>query len=220
VPFADGHAAPEPLDEAGIAGVVADFAAAARRAAAAGFRVVEVHAAHGYLLHQFLSPVSNRRADRWGGSLENRTRLAREVVAAVRREWPERLPLLVRLSCTDWVEGGWTLEETVELARRLRALGVDLVDCSSGGTSPSARVPLGPAYQVPFAEAVRRGAEVATAAVGLITTPEQADGIVRSGQADLVLLGRQLLREPYFPLRAGAVLGQDAPWPPQYLRAR
>jgi len=220
VPFADGHAAPEPLDEAGIAGVVADFAAAARRAAAAGFRVVEVHAAHGYLLHQFLSPISNRRADRWGGTLENRTRLAREVVAAVRREWPERLPLLVRLSCTDWVEGGWTLEETVELARQLRALGVDLVDCSSGGTSPSARVPLGPGYQVAFAEAVRRGAGVATAAVGLITTPEQADAIVRSGQADLVLLGRELLRDPYFPLRAGAVLGQEAPWPPQYLRAR
>jgi 2,4-dienoyl-CoA reductase-like NADH-dependent reductase (Old Yellow Enzyme family) len=220
IPFAEGHHAPEPLGEPGIAAVVAAFASAARRALAAGFRVVEVHAAHGYLLHQFLSPLSNRREDRWGGSFENRTRLAREVVAAVRREWPERLPLLVRVSCTDWVEGGWDLAQTVELARQLRSLGVDLVDCSSGGTSPSARVALGPGYQVAFAEAVRREAGVPTAAVGLITAPEQADQVVRSGQADLVLLGRQLLREPYFPLRAGAALGQPAPWPPQYLRAR
>jgi 2,4-dienoyl-CoA reductase-like NADH-dependent reductase (Old Yellow Enzyme family) len=208
------------FDEAGIGEVVDAFAAAARRARAAGFRVLEVHAAHGYLLHQFLSPLSNHRQDRWGGSFENRTRLAREVVEAVRREWPEHLPLLVRISCTDWVEGGWDLAQSIELARRLRPLGVDLVDCSSGGTSPSAKVPLGPGYQVPFAEAVRRDAAVATAAVGLVTSPEQADQIVRSGQADLVLLGRELLREPYFALRAARVLGQDGPWPPQYLRAR
>jgi 2,4-dienoyl-CoA reductase-like NADH-dependent reductase (Old Yellow Enzyme family) len=220
VPFADGHLAPEPLGEDGIAAVVSAFAAASRRALAAGFRIVEVHAAHGYLLHQFLSPLSNRRQDRWGGSFENRTRLAREVVAAVRREWPERLPLMVRLSCTDWVEGGWDLAQTVELSRQLGSLGVDLVDCSAGGTSPSAQVPLGPGYQVAFAEAVRREAGIPTAAVGLITTPEQADQVVRTGQADLVLLGRQLLREPYFALRAGAALGQAAPWPPQYLRAR
>jgi 2,4-dienoyl-CoA reductase-like NADH-dependent reductase (Old Yellow Enzyme family) len=220
VPFAEGHPVPVALDEAGIGEVVDAFAAAARRARAAGFRVLEVHAAHGYLLHQFLSPLSNHRQDRWGGSFENRTRLAREVVEAVRREWPEHLPLLVRISCTDWVEGGWDLAQSIELARRLRPLGVDLVDCSSGGTSPSAKVPLGPGYQVPFAEAVRRDAAVATAAVGLVTSPEQADQIVRSGQADLVLLGRELLREPYFALRAARVLGQDGPWPPQYLRAR
>src|SRR5512136_858993 len=187
VPFADGHATPAALDEAGLRSVVAAFAAGARRAVTAGFRAVELHAAHGYLLHQFLSPLSNRRTDRWGGDFENRTRLAREVVEAVRREWPERLPLLVRISCTDWVEGGWDLPQSIELARRLRPLGVDLVDCSSGGMSPAASVPLGPGYQVGFAEAVRREAGIATSAVGLITQPEQADQIVRTGQADLVL---------------------------------
>jgi len=220
IPFADGHLAPEPLAEEGIRDVVRAFARSARRALEAGFRVLEVHAAHGYLIHQFLSPLSNHRQDRYGGSFENRTRLAREVVEAVRAEWPERLPLLVRLSCTDWVEGGWDLKETVELARRLRELGVDLVDCSSGGTSASARVPVGPGYQVAFAEAVRRDAGVATAAVGVVTSPEQADQIVRTGQADLVLLGRQLLREPSFALRAAAALGAEGPWPAQYLRAR
>ena len=220
IAFAEGHLAPEPLSEAGIAGVVRAFVAAARRALSAGFRVLELHAAHGYLLHQFLSPLSNRRQDRYGGSFENRTRLAREVVEAVRAEWPERLPLFVRVSCTDWLPGGWDLPQTVELATQLRRLGVDLVDCSSGGTSPAAQVPAGPGYQVAFAEAVRRGAEIPTGAVGLITSPEQADQIVRSGQADLVLLGRQLLREPMFPLRAAAALSAEAPWPPQYLRAR
>ncbi len=220
VPFAPGHPVPSPLDEAGIAAVVAGFVGAARRALAAGFEVVEVHAAHGYLLHQFLSPLSNRRDDRWGGSFENRTRLVREVVAAVRAVWPERLPLLVRVSATDWLPGGWDPDQTVELARQLRALGVDLIDCSSGGLSAAAKVPVGPGYQVPFAERVRREAEVATAAVGMITTPEQAEGILRAGQADLVLLARELLRDPRFPLRAAAALGVDGPWPRQYLRAR
>jgi 2,4-dienoyl-CoA reductase-like NADH-dependent reductase (Old Yellow Enzyme family) len=220
VPFAPGHPEPEPLDEAGLSGVVAAFVAAARRALQAGFQAVEVHAAHGYLLHQFLSPLSNRREDRWGGGFEGRTRLAREVVAAVRAAWPERLPLLVRLSATDWLPGGWTPDETVALARALAALGADLVDVSSGGTSPEAKPPLGPGYQVPFAERVRREAGVPTAAVGLITTPEQADAVVREGRADLVLLARELLRDPHFPLRAAAALGADGPWPNQYLRAR
>jgi len=220
VPFADGHAVPEPLSEAGLAEVVRAFAAAARRARAAGFRAVEVHAAHGYLLHQFLSPVSNRRQDRYGGSFENRTRLAREVVEAVRREWPERLPVLLRVSATDWVEGGWDPAQTVELARAVRALGVDLVDCSSGGLVPTAQVPAGPGYQAGFAERIRREAGIATGAVGMITTPEQADHVIRSGQADLVLLAREMLRDPHFPLRAAAALRAEGPWPRQYLRAK
>jgi 2,4-dienoyl-CoA reductase-like NADH-dependent reductase (Old Yellow Enzyme family) len=220
VPFADGYAAPHALEAAELAGVVRAFAAAARRAVAAGFRTVEVHAAHGYLLHQFLSPLSNRRTDRYGGSLENRTRIVREVVEAVRRAWPERLPLLLRVSCTDWVEGGWDLAQTVELARQVGPLGVDLVDCSSGGLVATARVPAGPGYQVPFAEAIRRDAAVATAAVGLITEPAQAETVIRTGQADLVLLARELLRDPQFPLRAARALGQEGPWPRQYLRAK
>ena len=220
LPFAAGHATPEPLDEAGIAGVVRAFAAAARRALAAGFQVVEIHAAHGYLLHEFLSPLSNQRTDRYGGSLENRTRIVREVVEAVRREWPDRLPLLLRVSCTDWTEGGWDLPQTVELAREVRALGVDVIDCSSGGNVATARIPAGPGYQVPFAEVVRRDAAVATAAVGMITSPAQAETVIRSGQADLVLLARELLRDPHFPLRAARELGVDGPWPLQYLRAK
>jgi 2,4-dienoyl-CoA reductase-like NADH-dependent reductase (Old Yellow Enzyme family) len=220
IPFADGYAAPEALSEDGIAAVVGAFAAAARRALAAGFRAVEVHAAHGYLLHQFLSPLSNRRTDRYGGSLENRTRLVREVAEAVRRAWPERLPVLVRISATDWMEGGWDPDQAVELCRALRGLGVDLVDVSSGGLSPAARVPVGPGYQAAFAERIRREAGVATGAVGMIVSPEQADHVLRSGQADLVLLARELLRDPYFPLRAARVLGAEGPWPRQYLRAR
>ncbi|HQR30794.1 MAG TPA: oxidoreductase, partial [Anaeromyxobacteraceae bacterium] len=202
------------------AGVVAAFAAAAGRALAAGYQAVEIHAAHGYLLHEFLSPLSNHRTDRFGGSLENRTRIVREVVQAVRRVWPDRLPLLLRVSCTDWTEGGWDLPQTVELARQVRELGVDLVDCSSGGNVATARIPAGPGYQVPFAEAIRRDAGVATAAVGMITSPAQAETVIRSGQADVVLLARELLRDPQFPLRAARELGLDGPWPRQYLRAR
>jgi 2,4-dienoyl-CoA reductase-like NADH-dependent reductase (Old Yellow Enzyme family) len=220
LPFAEGHPVPEALDDAGIAGVIAAFAAAARRARAAGFRAVEVHAAHGYLLHQFLSPLSNRRDDRWGGSLENRTRLAREVVAAVRREWPAELPVLVRISATDWMEGGWDVGQAVELARQLKALGADLIDTSSGGLVATARVPAGPGYQAAFAERIRREAGVATGAVGMIVAPEQADHVIRSGQADLVLLAREMLRDPHFPLRAAAALKAEGPWPRQYLRAR
>lgn len=222
LPFADGYPTPRPLGVEEIRQVVRAFARAAERALAAGFRVVEIHAAHGYLIHQFLSPLSNRRDDAYGGSFENRIRLACEVVEAVRDVWPERLPLFVRISATDWVEGGWDLEQSVELARRLRALGVDLVDCSSGGLVPGVRIPVAPGYQVPFAERVRREAGVLTGAVGLITEPEQADAIIREGKADLVLLARELLRDPHWPLRAAHRLGRgdSAPWPPQYLRAK
>jgi 2,4-dienoyl-CoA reductase-like NADH-dependent reductase (Old Yellow Enzyme family) len=220
LPFADGHPAPAALDERGVTALGEAFAAAARRARAAGFRALEVHCAHGYLVHQFLSPLSNRREDRYGGTFENRTRLAREVVAAVRAVWPEELPLLVRISATDWVAGGWDLEQSVELARALGPLGVDLVDVSSGGLVATAKVPAGPGYQAAFAERIRREAAIATGAVGLIASPEQADHVVRSGQGDLVLLAREMLRDPHFPLRAAKALGQEGPWPKQYARAR
>ena len=201
--------------------VQADFVAAAQRSLAAGFEWLELHSAHGYLSHEFLSPLSNRRTDSYGGSFENRIRFLIEMTKAVRAVWLERLPFTVRLSCTDWVEGGWDIEQTVELVRRLKAEGVDLIDCSSGGSVPSAKVPVGPGYQVPFAERIRRDAGIATAAVGMITDAKQADTIVRSGQADLVLLAREELRDPYWPAHAAKVLGQTAalPAPAQYLRA-
>jgi 2,4-dienoyl-CoA reductase-like NADH-dependent reductase (Old Yellow Enzyme family) len=217
--FSEDYAQPRELDIAGIRKVVAQFAAGARRAREAGFQAVEIHAAHGYLLHQFLSPLSNQRFDDYGGSFENRTRLVREVVAAVRTEWPERLPLLMRLSATDWVEGGWSADETVELCRMLKKLGVDLVDVSSAGLVPNPPIPAGPGFQAEFAARVRREAGIASAAVGLITSPAQADHIVRTGQADLVLLGREILRNPYWPLLAAQKLGQTTSWPKQYLRA-
>ena len=217
--FSEDYAQPHELDAAGIRNVVAQFAAGVRRAREAGFRTVEIHAAHGYLLHQFLSPLSNHRLDAYGGGFENRTRLVREVVAAVRSEWPERLPLLIRLSATDWVEGGWSTDETVELCRALKGLGVDLVDVSSAGMVPTANIPTGPGFQTEFAARVRREADILTAAVGLITSPAQADHIIRTGQADMVLLGREILRNPYWPLVAAQELGQTTSWPKQYLRA-
>ncbi len=220
VPFAAGHPAPEPLTVDGIRAVVKAFAAAARRAAAAGFRALELHAAHGYLVHQFLSPLSNRREDAYGGSLENRTRLARELVQAVRAEWPDAFPLLVRISATDWADGGWDADQSVELCRALRGLGVDLVDVSSGGLVPAAHVPVGPGYQTPFADRIKREAGIATGAVGMIASPEQADHVIRTRQADLVLLAREMLRDPHFPLRAATALRQEGPWPKQYLRAK
>jgi 2,4-dienoyl-CoA reductase-like NADH-dependent reductase (Old Yellow Enzyme family) len=219
VAFGPGYAVPGELDAAAIAGVIASFAAGARRAREAGFQTVEIHAAHGYLLHQFLSPLSNLRKDAYGGSFENRTRLVREVVAAVRTEWPEHLPVLIRLSATDWVDGGWNADETVELCRMLKGLGVDLVDVSSAGLVLTAKIPAGPGFQTEFAARVRREAGIAAAAVGLITSPAQADHIVRSGQADIVLLGREILRNPYWPLAAAQALGQETTWPHQYLRA-
>jgi len=220
LPFDEGHPAPREMTAADIETVVGQFAAAARRAAAAGFQVVEIHMAHGYLLHQFLSPLANHRTDSWGGTLKNRMRFPLAVAAAVREAWPEDRPVLVRVSATDWVEGGWDLPQCVELARRFRVIGVDLVDCSSGGIVPRAHVPAGPGYQVPFAATIRREAGIATGAVGLITAPAQAEQIVATGQADAVLLARELLRDPYWPLRAAHALGAEGPWPRRYLRAK
>ena len=219
LPFSSDDIVPEELDHAGVERVVRAFADAARRALEAGAKVIEIHAAHGYLLHSFLSPLSNQRTDEYGGSFDNRTRALREVVAAVRAVWPERFPLLVRLSVTDWVEAGWDLEQSVMLAPQLRELGVDLVDCSSGGAVPGARIPVGPGYQVPFAERIRHEAGIPTAAVGMITTPEQADQIIRTGRADMVFLARELLRDPYFPLHAASRLNTQVRVAPQYQRA-
>ena len=221
IPFSPKFPTPEALTLDGIRAVVAAFADGVRRAREAGFRLVELHAAHGYLLHQFLSPLSNQRTDEYGGSFENRTRIVRETVEAVRAVWPEELPLFVRFSATDWVDGGWDVKESVELAKLLRPLGVDLVDCSSGGLVPGAKIPLGPGYQAEFAARIRREAQVGTAAVGLITDARHADRIVREGGADMVLLARQLLRDPYWPLHAAKQLGVEVDyWPVQYERAK
>jgi 2,4-dienoyl-CoA reductase (NADPH2) len=220
LPFAEGYPVPRVLDDAGLGNVLADFRAAARRAMAAGFDLVEIHSAHGYLLHSFLSPLSNQRTDRFGGGLDNRSRLLFEVVAALRQVIPETTPVFVRISATDWVEGGWDVEQSVALSQELRRQGTDLVDCSSGGLVPRARIPVRAGYQVPFAERIRREVGIATAAVGLITEPEQAEGVIRAGQADLIMLGRVLLRKPYWPLHAARVLGQEVAWPVQYGRAR
>jgi 2,4-dienoyl-CoA reductase-like NADH-dependent reductase (Old Yellow Enzyme family) len=218
-PFAAKYPVPRALTLAEIAGVVAAFRTAAGRALEAGFDVVEIHAAHGYLIHEFLSPLVNTRTDEYGGSFDNRIRLCLEVVDAVRGVWPEHLPLFVRISATDWKEGGWNLEQAVKLARRLRERGVDLIDCSSGGAVHDQQITVAPGYQVPFAEAIRFEAKIATGAVGLITDAEQADAIIGSGKADVVLLARELLRDPYWPLHAANKLGRWVPWPAQYLRA-
>lgn len=219
VAFSDSYAKPDELTVEGIKSTQTAFAIAAERAVAAGFSVIEIHAAHGYLIHEFLSPLSNRRTDVYGGSFDNRTRFLRECVAAIRRVLPERCPLFVRISSTDWVEGGWDIDQSVELARLLLALGVDVIDCSSGGNVEKADIPVGPGYQTPFAERIRREANIATAAVGMITAPAQADQIIRNDQADIVLLAREMLRDPYWPLHAAQELGRIAPWPRQYLRA-
>lgn len=219
LPFDDGCIVPAEMTDDGIQEIVAAFVQAARRSLVAGFRIVEIHAAHGYLLHQFLSPLSNQRTDQYGGIFENRTRLLRDIVTAVRKVWPENLPLLVRISTTDWVEGGWDIEQSLELVRQLLPLGVDLIDCSSGGSDPHARIPLGAGYQTRFAEQIRRETGGKTGAVGLITAPAQADHIIRSGQADMVLLARELLRDPYWPLRAARELGYVTAWPAQYVRS-
>lgn len=217
--FAPGYTVPEALDQAGITATIDAFAQAARRAFKAGFDVVEIHAAHGYLLHQFLSPLANQRADEYGGSFQNRARLVLQVVDAVRAQWPAHLPLFVRISATDWVSGGWSVDESVQLSQLMRQHGVDLVDVSSGGQVPNAQIPTGPGFQVEFAARIRREAAVPTAAVGLITEPAQADAIVSQGNADLILLGRELLRDPYWPLHAAAALSEPGSWPHQYLRA-
>ncbi|HEY4270547.1 MAG TPA: NADPH dehydrogenase NamA [Candidatus Udaeobacter sp.] len=217
--FADNYPMPQALSDDGIQEIIAAFAAAARRACDAGFRVIEIHGAHGYLIHEFLSPLSNQRSDAYGGSFENRTRFIREIVAAVRSSWPKGAPLFVRISATDWVEGGWDIRQSVELARGLKQLGVDLVDCSSGGTVPHAEIPVGPGYQTAFAEQIRREAGIMTGAVGMITSPVQAEHIIATGQADAVIIAREFLRDPYWPLRAARELEQPISWPVQYLRA-
>ena len=221
LPFDTGWHTPQALDDAGIQGVIADFRAAAQRALAAGFELIELHAAHGYLLHQFLSPLSNQRSDRYGGSFENRTRLVREVVVAVREVWPSDLPLWLRISATDWAEAdaGWHIEQSVRLAQQLKPLGVDLIDVSSGGLLPHVTIPLAPGYQVPFAARIRHEAGIATGAVGLITETGQAADIVASGAADVVLIARESLRDPYFPRRAAQLLGAQIDAPNPYRRA-
>lgn len=224
--FSDRHTVPEELTREQIRGIVGDFASAAGRALAAGFTVVEIHGAHGYLIHQFLSPYSNRRTDEYGGSPENRMRLALEVVDAVRTVWPDDLPVFFRTSATDWLaederdgRRGWTAGDTVRLAKELQAHGVDLLDTSTGGNVPDVRIPVGPGYQVPFAARVREETGLPVGAVGLITDPAQAEEIIASGRADAVLLGRELLRNPYWPRHAARELGAEPRWPSQYLRA-
>ncbi len=217
--FAEDYPEPHALDEKGIEEIIGSFVAAAKRSLEAGFKVAELHAAHGYLLHSFLSPLSNTRKDRYGGPFENRVRLLLETTEAVRAVWPEHLPLFIRLSATDWRGGGWSVDDSVAVSKLLKDRGVDLIDCSSGGAVPNVEIPVGPGYQVGLAEQVRREAGVATGAVGLITGAAQADALVRTGQADLVFLGRALLRDPYWPLRAAAELGAEgSEVPPQYAR--
>lgn len=220
LPFDEGSPTPQELDEAGIAGVTRAFAAAAARALTAGFEVIEIHGAHGYLLSSFLSPLANERTDDYGGGFANRTRLLREVVAAVREVWPERLPLFVRVSATDWEPGGWTPDETVDLANMLKPLGVDVLDCSSGGNTPKVSAPVGAGYQVPLAARVKHETGMLACAVGMITQAAQADQIVRTGLADLVAIARESLRDPQWPLRAARELGVDVAWPAPYRRAK
>jgi 2,4-dienoyl-CoA reductase-like NADH-dependent reductase (Old Yellow Enzyme family) len=219
-PFDASSPTPEALDAGGILEIIAAFRRAAERARAAGFQVIEIHAAHGYLIHEFLSPLTNRRTDQFGGSYDNRTRLLKRICQAVREVWPDGHPLFVRVSSTDWAEGGWRADDTVALAHHLSSVGVDLVDCSSGGIAPGLTIPAGPGYQVPFSQRIKDTTPMLTAAVGLITSPAQADQIIRNQQADLVLLAREMLRDPYWPLRAARTLGRDLAWPNQYLRAK
>ena len=220
LPFTEGDLIPAELTIEGIEKVKTDFRAAAMRALEAGFKVIEIHAAHGYLLHEFYSPLSNHRIDNYGGSFENRIRLTLEVVEAVREVVPEDFPLFVRISATDWTEGGWTGEDSVALAKELKARGVDLIDCSTGGNMPKANIPVGPLYQLQFAESVKREAGIRTGAVGMITSAQEAESIITDGKADLVLLAREFLRDPNFPLHAAHELGVDVAWPVQYERAK
>ncbi|OOQ60081.1 NADPH dehydrogenase NamA [Mucilaginibacter pedocola] len=220
IPFKPGEESPLELDREGIAKVITDFQSAAVRALAAGFKVIELHGAHGYLIHQFLSPISNQRTDGYGGSFENRVRLLLEIIDAVKEVWPEEYPLFVRISATEWTEGGWAIDDSVALAQILLEKGIDLIDTSTGGNVLGARIPLKPGYQVEFAEAIKKQAGIPTGAVGLITTSEQANEIIETEQADLVLLARELLRDPHFPLRAAHELGVEIKWPNQYDRAQ
>jgi 2,4-dienoyl-CoA reductase-like NADH-dependent reductase (Old Yellow Enzyme family) len=220
VPFREDEPLPLALDKAGIDKVINDFTVAAQRALTVGFKVIEIHAAHGYLLHEFYSPLSNKRNDEYGGSFENRIRITVEIAESIRRVWPGELPLFVRLSASDWTEGGWTIDDSVALAKVLKNKGVDLIDCSSGGNIPHAKIEVGPAYQVPFAEAIKKQTGILTGAVGMITTAQQAEDILSSGKADVIIMARELLRNPYFPLHAAKALGADIKWPLQYERAK
>jgi 2,4-dienoyl-CoA reductase-like NADH-dependent reductase (Old Yellow Enzyme family) len=220
IPYKEGEPLPKEMTEDDIQKVINDFSTSTERAFKAGFKVIEIHAAHGYLLNEFLSPLSNTRGDKYGGSFENRTRLLIEVVEATRKSWDDNFPLFVRISVTDWVDGGWSVDDSVELAKILKQKGVDLIDCSSGGNSSLQKIPVGPLYQVPFAETIKKNSGILTAAVGLITTAEQSENIIEEKKADLVVLARQLLRDPYFPLHAAKELNADIQWPPQYERAK
>lgn len=220
IPFHPSNPAPREMNLEDIGKVVMDFQRAARRALEAGFEAVEIHAAHGYLLHQFLSPLSNKRTDEYGGSFENRTRFVLEVTEAVRAVWPENLPLLVRISATDWADGGWNPDESVRLAKILKSKGVDLIDCSTGGLIPNAKIPVEKGYQIPFAERIRKETGILTGAVGLITEPEEAEAIIAQGKADMAFIAREFLRDPYFPLHAAEKLGAKINWPNQYKRAK
>jgi len=220
IKFADNYPPPKEMSAADMKAVVRQWRKAARRSLEAGFQVVEIHMAHGYLLHQFLSPLSNLRKDEYGGDLHHRLRFPLEVATVVREAWPSQLPLFVRISATDWIEGGWDLPQSVALAKELRKIGVDLIDCSSGGVVPAAKIPIAPGYQVAFAEEIRRQTGLMTGAIGLITDAVQAENILVAGQADAVFMARELLRDPYFPLHAAKILGDDPPYPNQYLRAK
>jgi 2,4-dienoyl-CoA reductase-like NADH-dependent reductase (Old Yellow Enzyme family) len=219
IAFSPNYCPPREMTGEDIARVCRDFAAAAERSIRAGFQVIEIHAAHGYLIHEFLSPLSNQRQDDYGDSFRGRVRFLREVIGEVRRVMPDKLPLFVRISASDWMEGGWAIEDSISLAKLLKSDGADLIDCSSGGLVPEAKIPVGPGYQTEFAEHIRREAVIKTAAVGMITSAAQADHIIRTHQADLVLIAREFLRDPYWPLHAAQALGQTAQWPVQYLRA-
>ncbi|MEA5140202.1 NADPH dehydrogenase NamA [Arcicella rigui] len=221
IPFNDTYGIPEALTKAGIEKVVNDFKMAAARALEAGFSVIEIHAAHGYLVHQFLSPLSNQRTDEYGGSFDNRIRLLLEIIAGIKSVWPKNLPLFVRISATEWAEGGWNEADSIRLVHILKNVGIDLIDSSTGGNIYNAKIPIGPSYQVPFAQNIKRETGILTGAVGLITTSTQMESILVTGQADLIFLARELLRDPYFPLRAAAELGQkDVQWPVQYERGK
>ncbi len=220
IAFAEGYATPLEMTEQDILRVTAAFRQSARRSVRAGFKIIEIHSAHGYLLHSFLSPLSNKRTDQYGGSLENRMRFLTQVARAIREEIPEGMPLFVRISATDWADGGWDLEQSVALSQQLRSAGVDLIDCSSGALVPHVKIPAAPGYQVPFAEEIKRKAGIMTGAVGMITEPSQAEEIISGGKADIVLMAREMLRDPYWPLHAAKQLGVDIDWPVQYTRAK
>jgi 2,4-dienoyl-CoA reductase-like NADH-dependent reductase (Old Yellow Enzyme family) len=220
IPFNEQDDMPEALSIDGIKKVVEDFKAAAQRAVSAGFKVIEIHAAHGYLINQFLSPLSNARTDAYGGSFENRIRLLLEIIEAIQTVWPTGLPVFVRISATDWATGGWIEKDSVQLANILKNKGIDVMDCSSGGLVPGVKIPIGPAYQTPFAEQIRKESGILTGTVGMITSAAQAEAILEKGQADLIMMAREFLRDPYFPLHAATELGVDIPWPDQYLRAK